>query len=145
MKQLILVRKDLQMSEGKRGSQISHASVAFLTNMMQNSPRYDCGDSYEIHIKVDKDIYDHWMGGIFTKVVCEAKNKNHILKATKIADELGLKEGVDYFIIKDACLTELTPEEFDENGVGRTITCIGFRPLPTEVMQKISKKYQLLK
>ena len=62
-----------------------------------------------------------------------------------MAEELGLKENEDFFIIRDNCLTELEPEEFDENGVGRTITCIGFRPLPESVMSQISKKYQLLK
>ena len=60
-----------------------------------------------------------------------------------MAEELGLKEGIDFFLIKDACLTELEPEEVDENGVGRTLTCIGFRPLPDEVAHQISRKYQL--
>ena len=35
------------------------------------------------------------------------------------------------------------PEETDEGGVGRTLTCIGFRPLPDDVAHQISKKYQL--
>ena len=46
---------------------------------------------------------------------------------------------------KDNCLTELEPEEVDENGVGRTLTFIGFRPLPDDVAHAISKKYQLFK
>ena len=89
------------------------------------------------------DVYNDWIKGIFTKTVCEAKNYNQIMKAVTIAGELGLTEGVDYFLIKDACLTELEPEEVDENGVGRTLTCIGFRPLPDEIAHKISKKFQL--
>ena len=48
-------------------------------------------------------------------------------------------------MIKDACLTELDPEEIDENGVGRVLTCIGFKPLPDEVIQQISRKFQLYK
>lgn len=51
----------------------------------------------------------------------------------------------DYFLIKDACLTELEPEEIDENGVGRVLTCIGFKPLDDETAHKISKKFQLYK
>ena len=39
--------------------------------------------------------------------------------------------------------TELEPEEVDENGVGRTLTCIGFKPLPDEIAWQISKKFQL--
>ena len=67
------------------------------------------------------------------------------MKAVTIANELGLEEGIDYFLIKDNCLTELEPEEIDENGVGRTLTCIGFRPLDDETAWKISKKFQLYK
>ena len=67
------------------------------------------------------------------------------MKAVAVAEELGLKEGKDFFLIKDSCLTELSAEEVDENGVGRTLTCIGFAPLPDEIAHKISKKYQLYK
>jgi len=54
-------------------------------------------------------------------------------------------EGKDFFLIKDACNTELEPEEYDENGVGRTLTCIGFKPLDDEIAWQISKKFQLYK
>ena len=86
-----------------------------------------------------------WIQGTFTKVVCEAKNRNQLVKAVTIAEELGLKEGEDFFLIKDNCNTELEPEEVDENGVGRTLTCIGFKPLEDEMANKISKKFQLFK
>lgn len=59
------------------------------------------------------------------------------------ASELGLAENKDFFLIRDNCLTELDPEEIDESCVGRTLTCIGFRPLPDDIASKISKKYQL--
>lgn len=62
------------------------------------------------------------------------------MKAVKIAEELGLKEGKDFFLIKDNCLTELKPEED-----GRTLTVIGFRPLDDETASAISKKFQLYK
>nr|WP_303789768.1 peptidyl-tRNA hydrolase [Ruminococcus flavefaciens] len=55
------------------------------------------------------------------------------------------RQGKDYFLIKDQCLTELEPEETDEKGVGRTLTCIGFRPLPDETAHQISHKFQLYK
>lgn len=67
------------------------------------------------------------------------------MKAVHLAEELGLKRDEDFFLIKDACLTELEPEEIDENGVGRVLTCIGFKPLPNEVIQQISRKFQLYK
>ena len=72
-------------------------------------------------------------------------NKNQLLKAVSLAEEIGLKKDSDFFLIKDNCLTELEPEEIGEDGIGRTLTCIGFRPLPDDIAQKISRKYQLFK
>ena len=37
IKQVIVVNKDLKMSGGKLGAQVSHASMAFLTTMIQNN------------------------------------------------------------------------------------------------------------
>ena len=150
MRQLIIARKDLQMSPGKLAAQVSHASMAFLANMLRQGGvdeelSMDTGEveAYHISVAMAPYIYNDWLCGIFTKTICESKNKKQLMKAVIMAEELGLKEGTDFFLIKDACLTELEPEEVDENGEGRTLTCIGFRPLPDEVAHQISRKYQL--
>ena len=205
MRQLIIVRKDLHMSPGKLAAQVSHASMAFLTNMIRNNTvpvmKYEpcpavqtnritgekepymyrrtdlslfaakafeqrkdsfvfrsvdpdnpyselemCENEligYSAKLLFDRETYEDWIGGIFTKTICEARNKNHLMKAVDIATSLGLEENKDFFLIKDSCLTELEPEEFDENGIGRTLTCIGFRPLDEEKSHILSKKYQL--
>lgn len=204
MKQVIIVRKDLNMGIGKMCGQVAHASMAFLSHMVQehskkqtinffpahnknlagqdivmsykhpdlmrlsieafadgkdgfyakpinpNNPLAGfepCDADYNFHCEmdIDRNLYEDWLGGIFTKIICEAKNLNSLNKAIHIATELGLKENRDYFLIKDCCLTELSPEEYDENGVGRTLTCVGFRPLPIDFANRISKKFQLLK
>jgi PTH2 family peptidyl-tRNA hydrolase len=152
MRQLILVRKDLNMSPGKLAAQVSHASMAFLTQMIRTSGVHqvlsmDTGEpeSYDISLNIQADIYEKWINGIFTKTICEAKNKNQLMKAVQMAEEIGLKEGKDYFLIKDHCLTELEPEEIGEDGIGKTLTCIGFRPLPDDIAHAISRKYQLYK
>ena len=62
------------------------------------------------------------------------------MKVIEVAKTMGLVEGRDFFLIRDNCLTELEPEED-----GRTLTCIGFKPLPDEMAEKLSKKYQLYK
>ena len=149
-KQIIIVRKDLNMSVGKICAQVSHASMAFLTNMIKANSKLvhkiffdsEC-EWYETLFALGKDLYEQWINGSFTKVVLRAKNKNQLLKAKTMAEEMNMIEGEDFFLIKDNCLTELDPEEIDENGVGRTLTCIGFKPMDEEVINKISKKYQL--
>ena len=146
MRQLIIARKDLNMSPGKLAAQVAHASWAFLSNIIRDGEHEVGGPDnnwVQIPLILRKDVYDEWFCGIFTKTVCEAKNLKQLLKAKIIAEELGLKEGVDFFLIMDACFTELEPEMIDENGVGRTLTCIGFRPLDDETAWKISKKFQL--
>lgn len=199
IKQTIVVNKELQLSPGKLGAQVSHASMAFLTSMIQSKSKkilangiycYPCYDAqrggdqlymcdslnefakkaraqgktcfytrpldannpygpvelcepeyeYEATIRMDKDLYEGWIGGIFTKVVLEAKNENQMKKIVEQAKEAGLVEGADFFCIRDACLTELTPDE-----TGTRWTCIGFRPLPDEIINPITKKLQLYK
>lgn len=150
-KQVIIARKDLNMSAGKLAAQVAHASTAFLTRWIKNNT---CLDEYGVNpIERDgvyfvdgnfpKDIWEGWLNDIFTKTIVEAKNKSQLQKAINWAQEQGLHENVDYFLIKDACLTELQPEETDENGNGRTLTCIGFRPLPEGMANELSHKFKL--
>ena len=158
-KQIIIARKDLNMSPGKLAAQVSHASMAFLsrdikkrslpiTKSMLNGlwKQVEPGDEeiiefYSVAMSIDKDLYEQWLDGIFTKCILEAKNKNKLLKAKKMAEDMGMKENEDFFLIRDCCLTELEPEDED----GRTLTCIGFRPMDSEIIDKIGKKYQLYK
>ena len=151
MKQLIIARKDLQMSPGKLAAQVSHASMAFIANWIRQGSKAQTigGENYIETLYIPKDIYDGWFMGAFTKVVCEAKNRNQLMKVVDKAKELGLVQGRDFFLIRDNCLTELEPEEEypDLNGElhGCTLTCIGFKPLEDEIAQQLSKKYQLYK
>ena len=145
-KQIIIARKDLNMSAGKLASQVSHASMAFLTNTIRRdwsmNTTYFKGDEYKTYYSVeltfDKDLFEQWIIGEFTKCVLKAKNKSQLLKAKTLAEEMGMTENEDFFCIYDNCHTELTPEDN-----GRTLTCIGFKPMDSEVIDKIGKKYQL--
>ena len=65
----------------------------------------------------------------------------HCRGAVSFAKDLGLTEGVDFGLINDKCLTELTPENED----GTCTVGIWFKPLDDEISKKISKKYQLYK
>lgn len=142
MRRLFIIRKDLQMSAGKLAAQVGHCAEAYWTRGLRAGVKaLDDYAGYEIKSIIDKDIYDQYLCGTFTKTICEARNKNHLLKAKAIADELGLIEGEHYGLIYDKCLTELSPEEED----GTTLTGIWFCPLADDVAHTISKKYQLYK
>lgn len=195
-KQVIIVNKELNMSHGKMAAQVSHASMAFLTTMIQKqakkvlingvschscytcegkkqlykrddlwrwaeearargedcfytkpvNPADPCGQlvlcepeyGYHSTIEMNKELYEGWIGGIFTKVTLEAKNEANMQKIIEKAKAAGMKEGVDFFCIRDACLTELTPDE-----TGTRWTCIGFRPMDKEDIDPITKRLQL--
>lgn len=150
-KQIIIARKDLNMSPGKLAAQVSHGSMTFLISQMRNHCEIPdkCdfmpdGKQYKYYgylkcpIFVTKECYEQWINGEFTKCVLQAKNKNHLLKAKIMAEESGMKEGKDFFCIYDNCHTELKPEEN-----GRTLTVIGFVPMDSEIIDKIGRKYHL--
>ena len=70
-----------------------------LTLYMEEKSMRKTPERYEILIHMDSATYEDWLGGIFTKTVCEAKNRNQLLKAVTMAEELGLTEGKDFFLI----------------------------------------------
>ena len=139
-RRIFIIRKDLSLSAGKLAAMVGHCAEAYWTNLIKDSMHGD-----DCFLNIDMEIYNNYINGIFTKTICEAKNLNQLMKAKAIAEELGMVEGKDFSVIADCCLTELKPEYIDENGMGRTIVGIGFKPLPDEIAHKISKKYQLYK
>jgi len=141
-KQIIIARKDLNMSPGKLAAQVAHASMAFLTTRIRENAELMESDAmgwYTSKIVFSRNLYEQWINGSFTKCVLQACNKDQLLKAKTMAEEHGLKEGVDFFLIRDNCCTELSPEDED----GRTLTCIGFRPMDENVIDQIGKQFHL--
>ncbi len=142
-KQIIIARKDLNLSAGKLAAQVSHGSMAFLIEKIKKDwslwkCREDSKMYYTKALTFDKGTFEQWINSDYTKCVLQAKNKNQLLKAKTMSEEMGMIEGKDFFLIFDLCRTEIEPEED-----GKTLTVIGFRPMDSEVIDKISKKYQL--
>ena len=80
MRQLMIARKDLKMSPGKLAAQVSHASMAFLSQIVKTGSIIEKSDeTITVEVVIREDIYDGWLKGIFTKTICEAKNRNHLL------------------------------------------------------------------
>lgn len=144
-RRLFIMRKDLHMSPGKLAAQVGHCAEAYWTNLLRSRILAREGESLVATIYCPQDlpieVFDQYICGSFVKTICEAKNKNQLLKAKTKAEEMGLVEGTDFGLIYDNCLTEPEPEE--ENGT--TLTGIWFRPLPSDMSHELSKKYQLYK
>lgn len=131
------------MSPGKLAAQVAHCSEAYWLQKLRGECMYDIevnsNDGYNIRVVVPQEIYDSYITADFVKTICEARNKNHLLKAVDIAKELRLRENDDYGFIYDKCLTELRSEEDD----GTTLTGIWFRPLDDDIAHAISRNYHL--
>jgi PTH2 family peptidyl-tRNA hydrolase len=85
-KQVILVRRDLKLSKGKTGSQVSHASV-------------------EATLKSDSNKVKAWRNKGMKKVILKVDNEKELLGYKKLADEMKLTN----FLVRDAGRTELKP------------------------------------
>ena len=142
-KQYIIVNKGVGMSPGKLAAQVSHASMAFLTNKMrQNACVVETGLDFQpvemahYEFMLPLDMHEGWIEGIFTKVILEAKNEARMVRLVEDLVAAGMVEGKDFFRVIDSGLTE-----FD--GV-KTWTCIGLRPIDTDVETEVAQRLRKL-
>lgn len=156
MRRLFIIRKDLHLSGGKLAAMVGHCCEAYWTNLLKKSfydavkdwrdeKYYDC---VGFPIYINCAIWEEYVNGIFTKTICEAKNRNQLMKVVDMINDYNasveldsqkLYEGIDYGFINDCCLTELTPENDD----GTTTIGVWFKPLPDDIAHRFSKKYKL--
>ena len=138
-KQLIVVNKGLGMTKGKMAAQVSHASMAFLTKqyLLSNDNLTEEKDgSVTLHINISRDEYD-WLTSSYTKVICEVKNEAELQKVVDKAIKAGMLENKDFFKVIDNGYTEFNYK--------KTWTCIGFRPMESEKIDKVTKRLRLFK
>ncbi len=139
VKQVIVVRKDLNMSIGKTAAQVSHASLGALLKLFKKTDIWeeDTFPSVGTHMEVNfehNSFLDKWLNGIFTKICLGTKNEASLLKLyNKIEKE---KPNIPIVLIEDCGLTEF-------NGVP-TKTCIGIGPYWSDEIDEFTKKLQLL-
>jgi len=115
IKQVIVMRTDLDMGKGKLATQAGHAAVSGF-------------------IKVNgayKAVADRWGREGQKKVVLKVIGEGELIKLSEAAE----REGVPYVIIHDAGLTQIEPG---------TMTCISLGPWPAEELDKITGKLKLL-
>lgn len=125
-KQVIVVRKDLNMPHGKMGAQVAHASLGAL---------FKCGfkDSQIFHIDLDEDsAVEKWLNGRFTKIVLSVKSEEALKKVYQNA----LDAELPCVLIEDAGFTV-----FGEP----TLTCVGIGPVFPNQLIGITGKLQVYK
>jgi len=136
VKQVIVVRKDLNMKKGKIGAQCAHASMAVLLDMttIGNSSKTFSGKNiYErtLHYVEDSPLH-YWLENSFTKICLYVNSEEELLEIYNKAN----KEGLPCSLIKDSGKTEF-------NGVP-TYTCCAIGPYLSSEIDKITGNLSLL-
>ena len=122
IKQVILIRKDLNMSAGKVAVQVAHASMEVFFNKLEYTSLY-------ANISLGDEDY-RWHQEGKTKILKEVKNESQLLSAYEKAKETGLPCS----LITDLGLTELE---------GENTTCVAIGPASFDEIQKITKRFRL--
>ena len=146
-KQYIIVNRGLKMSRGKLMAQASHAAMAWLINMCRDAVWVNTDlQGVNCDLWFPMDLWENWIKGAFTKIVLAVDSEEELNKLIQTLEENDFKQpdnknynhNCDFFVIRDNCLTELTPDE-----TGTRMTCIGFKPSNDKQLQKILKQYPL--
>jgi PTH2 family peptidyl-tRNA hydrolase len=124
IKQIIVMRKDLNMRKGKMCAQAAHASMAVLLQFIDLS-------SGTHGLGVDLSTRE-WLGGLFTKICVSVDSEAELDAVVEAARAAGLPHA----LITDSGATEF-------NGVP-TKTCCAIGPAPAESLQPITGHLKLL-
>ncbi|MFQ6051959.1 MAG: peptidyl-tRNA hydrolase Pth2 [Candidatus Hydrothermarchaeota archaeon] len=116
VKQVILIRRDLEISKGKLCVQVAHGSVGAALVSQKRFPSY----------------FKKWIDGGQKKVVLTCKDLDEILSIKKISDEKFLPN----YLVRDAGLTELPPG---------TVTSLAIGPFSSKKIDSITGSLPLLK
>jgi PTH2 family peptidyl-tRNA hydrolase len=131
-KQVIVVRKDLNMRKGKLAAQVAHASMAFITRNLDVVGKTRLFDGeFAVHTLLTQEQLD-WLSSSFTKI-CVYVNSEEELEAVASKAEAA---GLTTHRIIDNGLTEF-------NGV-KTFTCVGIGPAECSKINEVTGHLPLL-
>lgn len=133
-KQIIVVRKDLNMTPGKLAAQVAHASMGALLKSLQLDLReFKDKSSVRIYMNLDEGqpAFD-FLTGSFTKIVLQVENEAQLQQIYEEA----LESGIIAANIVDEGRTELD---------GPTFTCVGLGPEESDALDAITGHLKLYK
>jgi len=135
IKQVIVVRKDLNIRKGKLAAQVAHASMKVIFERMSFRQKHynilNEGCVYEYSVCLTPKMKE-WFEGIFTKVVVGCED----LETLKCICIDAYEAGIPHAVIEDCGKTE-----FD--GV-KTTTCVALGPDEAEKIDAITGHLTLL-
>ena len=140
VKQVIVVRKDLNMRKGKIAAQVAHAAMKIFFDRMgsieNGKPFNEVGmyqkRTFRATIGDITDAMKQWMEGAFTKVVVGCNSKAELLELQAKANELG---------IPNALMVDNGWTEFHNTP---TITCLAIGPDDVDVIDPVTKDLPLI-
>lgn len=133
VKQVIVVRKDLNMRKGKMCAQVAHASLkVWFDKMLKGVDMNENLVSYTVPPEKLTPEMIEWKEGIFTKIVVGCNSETELLMVQKHCIDLE----VPYALIEDVGNTEF-------HGV-KTTTCIAVGPADSKTVDCITGGFKLL-
>jgi len=130
IKQVIVVRKDLNMTKGKLAAQVAHASLGVILSCMDTVKELPGLIIKELTINKEYPL-GGWLSGKFTKIVLWCKDEDELLKIENQANKL---------CIPNYLITDAGDTMFD--GVP-TRTCIALGPDYESILNKITGELKL--
>jgi len=125
-KQVIVVRKDLNMRKGKIAAQVAHASMKIFLDWGD----WVSDDCFEINNLPDRIV--QWMKGSFTKIVVSVNSEEEIYNLAKRATDLDIPHAV------------IIDHGFTEFHGNKTTTCIAIGPDESEKIDELTGDLPLI-
>ena len=130
VKQVIILRKDLNMRKGKHVAQGSHASISALLKLFNHTDTLD-SQVWSLTVLKKSPLY-YWLNGSFTKVVLSVDS----LEELEVLEQKAIELNILTAKIIDEGRTEF-------NGIP-TITALAIGPDETSKIDIITKHLKLL-
>lgn len=105
VKQVIVVRKDLNMRKGKMCAQVAHASMKVILDLLTEDDSLLNHTIRSILLRKGSPLLQ-WLDGSFTKIVVSANSEEELFMLRSMAEA----EGLRHALITDAGKTEFHGE-----------------------------------
>ena len=132
VKQVIIVRKDLNMRKGKIAAQCAHAAMKVILDQMESVQVFNKNIYCQLLQFEWGSALDLWINGLFTKIVVGCDSETELLKYYTLAKSKELPCA----LITDSGLTEF-------NGIP-TNTCVAIGPWYSIEIDEITSNLKLL-